>query len=634
LSQPCPNFVTTLSQPITVQVLNSSDCPRYSGIVLKNIKVKNSPDWLQNRLKAVGIRPINNVVDVTNFILMHYGQPLHAFDLQEMRGNKIIVKKLPKDTIFKTLDGIDRKLNGEELMICNAEEGMCIAGVFGGEKSGIKSTTTEIFIESAYFNPVSIRKTSKYHGLKTDASFRYERGCDPNITITALKHAVALLQNFAAAEISSDIIDVYPNPILPKEIEFSFENLNKITGIDLPQDMAMGILEDLGFILEEGAKNKGQRQTDALKQNDTLHIAHCILKIPTFKADVTREIDVIEEVIRIYGFENIAAKGHPKICFSENPKPNKENIYHQIAERLVGIGFDEIMNNSLISSDISAKIKGIHPELDVKMANPLSSEMSVMRQSLLFGGLTNIAYNINRQNADLKFFEFGNVYAENPKTSGEDDVTKQFVHTHQLGIFITGNTSEESWQKRQEKFDFGYLKSIVNLIIKCLNIQTFKIKEEIPEYFEYGITYTINEKPAVVFGKISKATAKYFDIKQEVYFAEFDWDVVLKSILKKPISFTELPKFPSVRRDLALLLDKKITFAQVEEIAYITEKKLLKEVKLFDVYEGDKLPEGKKSYALAFILQDTSQTMSDKVISGIMNKLMYQYKNLLNAEVR
>jgi phenylalanyl-tRNA synthetase beta chain len=604
---------------ISVEVIDDVDCPRYSGITLTNITVKESPEWLKNRLKAVGIRPINNVVDVTNWILMHYGQPLHAFDLKEVKGGKIIVKKLPNGSKFTTLDGVERTLNGSELMICNAEEGMCIAGVFGGEKSGVKESSTDIFIESAYFNPLSIRKTSKLHGLKTDASFRYERGCDPNITVRALEHAVSLLQELAGAKISSEIIDIYPNPIEKKEVEFSFANLNRIIGIEIPKEKVIKILENLDFI--EGKNNKEEGDVIALK-------------IPTNKADVTREIDVIEEIIRIYGFEHIENKGNATIVFAENKKPNKEEIYNIIAERLVGLGFSEILNNSLISSEIATKIKGFNPDLDVVMANPLSSEMSVMRQSLLFGGLTNLAYNINRQNSDLKFFEFGNVYHQNPKSTGEDNVAKQFKQINKVSLLLSGNKNPESWQWKQEKVDFDYLKSIVLLIFNSLKIKNYSLKEEFPEYFDYGISYYINEKPAVVLGKISKATMKYFDIKQDVYFAEFDWDLMLKSVSGKPVNFTELPKFPAVRRDLALLIDKKTTFKEIEEVAYRTERKLLKKVDLFDVYEGDKLPDGKKSYAVAFILQDENQTMSDKAITSIMNKLIYQYKNLLGAEIR
>ncbi|MCL2417084.1 MAG: phenylalanine--tRNA ligase subunit beta [Bacteroidales bacterium] len=601
--------------PIEVVVEDIENCPRYSGLTISDIKVDESPDWLKNRLKAVGLRPINNVVDATNFVLMEYGQPLHAFDVSKISGQKVVVKKLPKDTIFKTLDDVERKLNGSELMICNADEGMCIAGVFGGAKSGVTEQTSAIFLESAYFNPISIRKTAKLHGMKTDASFRYERGADPNITVDALKRAALLIKEVAGGTISSEISDIYPNKIEPKTVDFSCKKMNKLIGSEIPKDAVLNILQSL----EIGVDGEYPNLT---------------LQIPTNKADVTRDVDVIEEILRIYGFNRIANVGATLMNFEHPAKPDRENVYNQIADFLSNNGFAEIMNNSLTKAEHTEKVNGFDSNLNVILENPLSNELDVMRQSLLFGGLSSIAYNCNHQQTDLKLYEFGTVYQKNPNAEQDAPVTKKYKETQRLAIFISGNKRAENWQKPLESVDFNYLKSLVNTVFSRLRLTNYKVEEQAPEYFSEGLSYTLNKKTFATFGKLSKATLKYFDIKQDVYFADVAWTDVLKALPKKPILYQEISKFPEVRRDLALLVDQKITFSQIEKLAYETEKKYLRSVNLFDVYEGDKLPEGKKSYAVSFILQDAEKTLSEKQITGVMEKMIRQMTEKLGAVIR
>ncbi|MCL2028313.1 MAG: phenylalanine--tRNA ligase subunit beta, partial [Bacteroidales bacterium] len=541
---------------IDIVVEDTVDCPRYSGLTMSDIKVGESPDWLKNRLKAVGLRPINNVVDVTNFILMEYGQPLHAFDAAKISGGKVVVKKLPNGTVFKTLDDVDRKLNGTELMICNANEGMCIAGVFGGSKSGVTEQTTAIFLESAYFNPVSIRKTSKLHGLKTDASFRYERGADPNITLDALKRAALLIKEVASGTISSEIIDVYPEKIEPKTIDFSCEKMHRLIGNEIPKESVLNILQSL----EIGVSGEYPNLT---------------LKIPTNKADVTRDVDVIEEILRIYGFNNISNVGTVQMSLAHSKKPDRENVYHQTADFLSNNGFAEIMNNSLTKAEHTEKVKGFDSNLNVTIANPLSNELDVMRQSLLFGGLSSIAYNCNHQLTDLKFYEFGMVYQKNPNAEHDTPVTKKYRENQRLAIFISGNKRAENWQTPLEKVDFNHLKSLVNTVFSRLRLTTYKVENHVPEFFTEGLSYILNGKTVASFGKLSKATLTYFDIKQEVFFADISWTDLLKALPKKPILYQEVSKFPEVRRDLALLVDQHITFAEIEKLAYNTEKNYL-----------------------------------------------------------
>ncbi|MDR2908018.1 MAG: phenylalanine--tRNA ligase subunit beta [Bacteroidales bacterium] len=607
--------VDNTNRPIQVMVENADDCPRYSGLTISDIQVKESPEWLKNRLKAVGLRPINNIVDVTNFVLMEYGQPLHAFDVAKISGQQVIVKKLSNGTLFKTLDGVERKLNGSELMICNANEGMCIAGVFGGEKSGVSEQTTAIFLESAYFNPVSIRKTSKLHGLKTDASFRYERGADPNITIDALKRAALLIKEVAGGTVSSEIVDVYPTEIAPKTVAFSYENMNRLLGNDIPKEAVLNILQSL----EIGVNGE---------------FPNLNLEIPTNKADVYREVDVIEEILRIYGFNRISNAGTTQMSFSHSSKPDREKAYNLIADFLTHNGFAEIMNNSLTKAEHSEKVNGFDANLNVTIANALSNELDVMRQSLLFGGLSSVAYNCNHQLTDLKFYEFGTVYQKNTTAEADAPVTKKYKENQRLAIFVSGNKRSENWQRPLEKVDFNYLKSVVNTLFSKLRLEHFKVEKTVPAYFSEGLTYNLNGKPVAAFGKLSKSTLKYFDIKQEVYFADIAWNDLLKAMPKKPVVYKEIAKQPEVRRDLALLVDKHITFSEIEAIAFNTEKNLLQSVNLFDVYEGDNLPDGKKSYAVSFILQDAEKTLDEKRISNVMEKMMKQMGDKLGAVIR
>jgi phenylalanyl-tRNA synthetase beta chain len=604
---------TNLSIDVVVEDLEN--CPRYSGLTISDIKVGESPDWLKNRLKAVGFRPINNVVDATNFVLMEYGQPLHAFDIKKISGQKIIVKKLPKDTIFKSLDDVDRKLDGSELMICNADEGMCIAGVFGGAKSGVTEKTTAIFLESAYFNPVSIRKTSKLHGLKTDASFRYERGADPNITIDALKRAAILIKEVAGGNISSEITDIYPEKIELKIVEFSCEKMNRLVGNEIPKEAVLNILQSL----EIGVSGEFPNLT---------------LKIPTNKADVTRDVDVIEEILRIYGFNRISNVGNIQLSLEHPKKPDRENAYEKTADFLTANGFSEIMNNSLTKAEHTENVKGFDSSLNATIENPLSNELDVMRQSLLFGGLSSIAYNCNHQLTDLKLYEFGTVYQKNPTVEQDAPVTKKYKESQRLAIFISGNKHSENWQKPLESVDFNYLKSLVNSVLSRLRLTNYKVENNVSEFFSEGLSYILNGKTVAVFGKLSKATLKYFDIKQDVYFADISWTDILKALPKKPILYQEISKIPEIRRDLALLIDQKIMFSEIEKLAFDTEKKYLQSVNLFDVYEGDKLPEGKKSYAVSFILQDTEKTLNEKQITSVMDKMMRQMTEKLGAVIR
>lgn len=609
--------ITNNNIPIPVEVLDQEACPRYSGISIQDVKVGDSPDWLKNKLTAVGLRPINNIVDITNYVLMELGQPLHAFDADKITGKKVIVCKASEGTEFVTLDGVKRKLSAQDLMICNGEkEGMCIAGVFGGEHSGVTSETKNIFLESAYFNPVNIRKTARFHGLKTDASFRYERGADPNITVYALKRAALLIQSVAGGTIASDLQDVYPNKIEKTPVCLSFEKLNKTIGKIIPEATIKNILRSLEIdIIKETA--------EALD-----------LRIPTNKTDVTREADVIEEILRIYGYNQVETTGMLRSSFAFSQKPDTEKIYQKTANLLTFNGFSEIMCNSLTKADYAEKINDFGSEKSVIILNPLSNELNAMRQSLLFGGLESITFNINRKNTNLKFYEFGQVYQKNTQAKSDDAVLKRFSETQHLGIWITGNKKTENWAGPDVPVDFFHLKSMVNMIIESLNLGNMEIEQQTPSYFSYGLTYFLHSKPIVSFGKLNANILKDFDVKQDVFYADFHWTNIKKYIPVTEILYKEVPKFPEVRRDLALLLDKNITFGEISKLAYQTEKKLLQKVNLFDVYEGDKLPENKKSYALSFILQDEEKTLTDQQIDKVMSKLMQTFESQLGASIR
>ena len=592
---------------ISVEVENSELCPRYSGVSISGIKIEPSPEWLKNRLKSIGIESKNNIVDVTNFVLHETGQPLHAFDAKKITGNKIVVKTLSEKTKFITLDEVERDLSAEDLMICNEKEGMCLAGVFGGLDSGVSHSTTSIFLESAYFNPVSVRKTAKRHHLSTDSSFRFERGCDPNMTLYALKRAALLIQEIAGGEISSEIVDIYPNEIKHFELELTYKKLDSLIGEKIEREAVKSILTDL--------------EIEVVSETQT----GLSLKVPPFRADVQREVDVIEEVLRIYGFNTVKIPSKLNTSISHSDEVNPEQIRNITSDLLSSNGFSEIMNNSLTKESYIHLISELNEQENVKILNPLSQDLNVMRQSLLFSGLENISYNINRKNQDLKLYEFGKTYH---KVEGENQEKEHLM------LLLTGKVNSENWNTTKDKTDFFVMKEKVEHILFRLGITKIK-SEEISTYgFSEGLMYKHKKNRLVCFGKVDKKIIKSFGIKQELYYADFNWDLILNLVLNTKIKYSEVSKFPSVKRDLSLLIDKEVTFKELNTIAKQTETKILKSVNLFDVYVGDKLPEGKKSYALSFILEDNTKTLTDKYIDKVMNKLISSYETKLGAEVR
>ncbi len=581
--------------------------PRYAGVTISDITVKESPNWIKNKLKAIGLTPINNIVDVTNYVLHELGQPLHAFDAGKVKGNKVLVKTLPSGTKFTTLDGVERTLHEEDLMICNGnEEPMCIAGVFGGLHSGVTENTTSIFLESAYFNPVSIRKTAKRHALNTDASFRFERGIDPNITKYALKRAANLILEVAGGKVSSEIVDLYPNKIEDFQVFLSYEKMDRLIGAEIPRETVKNILASLDIKLNsvtEGGLG---------------------LTIPSYRVDVTREADVIEEILRVYGYNNVAFshKLNTSISFSEFDDIKIENV---IANQLTALGFSETMANSLTKSDYISLSETLNESHNVAILNPLSNDLGVMRQSLLFSGLESVIYNINRKNSSLKFFEFGKTYHK---------FESGYSEQKHLTLFISGNRNKDRWNLTQKPTDFFYLKGIVQTLLQRLGITNLKTTPTKSDVFSEGITLSLGKTKLVDLGVVKRGVLKEFNIKQEVFFADFNWDNILKLGGKTKIKVTELPKFPEVKRDFALLVDKEVTFNEIYNLAFQAERKLLKEVDLFDVYEGDKLAENKKSYAISFILQDTNKTLNDKQIEKIMQKLQHTFEKNVGASLR
>lgn len=592
---------------IDIKVENDKITPRYCGVTISDIKVKPSPAWLQNRLKAIGLTPKNNIVDVTNYVLHELGQPLHAFDTSKINGNKIIVKTLPEGTKFTTLDDVERTLHEEDLMICHADGPMCIAGVFGGKESGVTENTQSIFLESAYFNPVSVRKTAKRHTLSTDASFRFERGVDPSITEYALKRAALLIQEVAGGEITSDIVDFYPKKIEDFQVFLNFDKTAKIIGEEIPKDTIKKILVSLDIKI------------------NTISDAGIGLSIPPYRVDVQREIDVIEEILRVYGYNNIKFSQKLNATISNSSRTEEYKVQNVIANQLCSLGFNEMMANSLTSPEYTKLSEQIKCEFNVMMLNPLSSDLSAMRQSMLFSGLEAISYNINRRNSDLKFFEFGKTYHKLPSGYEEDK---------HLTMFVTGNTSNETWNQATAKSDFFLFKGYINTVLSRLGldakITTLPLEMDL---FSEGISLAIGKEIIVEFGTVKKSILKHFDIKQEVFYADFDWSRVQKYVSNK-IKFTDIPKYPEVRRDLALLVGNDITFEAIYKVAKQTEKKYLKDVNLFDVYEGKNLPEGKKSYAVSFTIQDESKTLTDKEIEKTMLKLQTNLEKELGAALR
>ena len=590
---------------IDIDVKENKLVPRYCGLTISGITVKPSPTWLQNRLKAIGLNPKNNIVDVTNYVLHELGQPLHAFDADKING-KIIVKTLASGTKFTTLDDVERSLHEEDIMICDENGPLCIAGVFGGKESGVSESTTSIFLESAYFNPVSVRKTAKRHQLNTDASFRFERGIDPAITDYALKRAVLLIQEVAGGEITSDLIDVYPKKIEDFSVFLNFNKVAKIIGQEIPKDIIKKILVSLDI--------KINSVTDS----------GLGLTIPAYRVDVQREIDVVEEILRVYGYNNIQFSNKVNATVSNSPRTEDYKIQNVVATQLNSQGFHEMMANSLTTANYVQLSEMLQEEHNVTMLNPLSSDLATMRQSLLFSGLEAISYNINRKNTDLKLFEFGKTYHNYP--SGYEEIKH-------LTLFLTGNRNQESWTTSQRPTDFFLFKGYVNAVLERLGIQKTQIQPLTSDIFSEGIALSIGRDAVVEIGVVKKSILKSFGIKQEVFYADFNWATILKLISNK-IKFSEIPKYPEVRRDLALLIDNGVTYESIYKIAKQTEKEVLKNIDLFDVYQGDNLSEGKKSYALSFILQDNSKTLTDEQIDKIMNKLQKNFETELGAVLR
>jgi phenylalanyl-tRNA synthetase beta chain len=605
------------SSTFEVIIDNRTDCPRYTGINIADVTISESPEWLKNRLKAIGLNPINNVVDITNYVQYEIGQPLHAFNADKITGEKVIIRNLPEKSKFVTLDNIERELSSRDLMICNAEEGMCIAGVFGGAKSGVTSATKNIFLESAYFNPVSIRKTARRHGLNTDASFRFERGADPNISLWALKRAAIMIRDIAGGKLTSDFKDVYPVSIKNAIIEVTYKNINRLIGKIIEPSTVMKILNMLDIkVLSETHEN-------------------LILEIPSYRVDVRYEADVIEEILRIYGYNNIPINNHVNSTINYIEKPDKEKVVNSISGALAANGFSEIMSNSLTPSSWYENNNDFNSSQLVRLANPLSSDLNTMRQTLLFGGLSSISWNLNRKNYDLKLFEFGNCYFFKKDKHSLNKVDDYFEKTD-LDLFITGNKKRQNWNSKSEPTDFFFMKSFVEMILSRLGInsESFEINESSAKYFAESLSYSINNQVIAETGRISKSYVRLFDIDQDVYYGHIEWDSLVKLIKKHRIHYRELPKYPLVKRDLALLLDKGVKFSQIRKLAFKAERYLLKDITLFDVYESDTLGENKKSYAVSFILQDELKTLTDKSIDKVMDNFIRIFEKELGAQIR
>lgn len=587
---------------IEVAVEATEACPRYSSLSMSGVTVKPSPDWLKDKLKVIGIRPINNIVDVTNYVLHELGQPLHAFDAGQIAGKKVLVKKCAEGTPFVTLDEVERKLSAEDLMICDAEKPLCIAGVFGGIGSGVTEQTTDLFLESAYFNAVSVRKTSKRHALKTDASFRFERGTDPEMTVLALKRAALLIKEVAGGQISSPISDIYPVKAQPFQVAVKYQNVIDLIGQEIPVSEMKEIITALGIsIAKETAEGLD-------------------LLVPPHKVDVTRECDITEEILRIYGYDNIEIPSKVNASLAYTIKPNQENIQNLVADMLTANGFVEIWCNSL------TRLANSKNEAEaVQILNPLSSDLNAMRQSLLQPALESVAYNVNRKNQDIKFYEFGKTYHL---------IEGKYIERPRLLVLVSGAKQSEQWNHQSTPSTFYNLKAAVDAVVTRLGIVNFQTAEISDENFAYGLKYFRGDKALVTFGAVTTADKKQVGLSKEIFYADFDWAFVLEALKKNRIINKEVPKYPAVRRDLSLLVEQSVTFDQLKTIAFKSEKKLLKNIQVFDVYQGDKLPEGKKSYALNFTLQDEEQTLTDKQIDTIMQKIITNLAHTAKAEIR
>jgi phenylalanyl-tRNA synthetase beta chain len=592
---------------IDIEVENNELAPRYCGLTISGVKVEASPTSLQNRLKAIGLTPINNIVDATNYILHELGQPLHAFDASKITGNTVKVKTLPAGTKFTTLDGVERTLHEEDLMICNEETPMCIAGVFGGIDSGVTESTTNIFLESAYFNPVSVRKTAKRHGLNTDASFRFERGIDPNSTEYALMRAAILIQQIAGGEITSDITDIYPKKIEDHQVVLSFENATKLIGEEIPRETIKDILTSL-----------------EIKINNVTE-SGIGMTIPAYRNDVTREADVIEEILRVYGYNKIGFTQKLNASMATTQKVEDYQIQNKVANQLTALGFHEMMGNSLTAAKHTPILSDLKEAYNVEMLNPLSQDLSILRQSMLPSALEALAYNNNRKQNNVKLFEFGKTYHNFP--GGREE------HKH-LSILISGRKKESAWTQADEKTGFFYVKGIITAVLERLGITNFSEKDTKSTLFSEGISFVVNKKILVDFGVVSEKILKHFEVENEAFYADFNWDVILAEISTSNFKMKPIPKYQSVSRDFALLVDESVSFGSLEQAAFQTEKKLLKNIQLFDVYTGDNLPKGKKSYAINFTLQDDNKTLTDKQIDKIMQKLQQKFEKEFGATLR
>lgn len=604
---------------IDVDVANHEACIRYSGVTMRNVKVAESPDWLKQRLSAIGLRPINNVVDITNYILHATGQPLHCFDLNRIAGGKVIVKPAVEGEKFVTLDEVERTLTSNDLMICNEKESMCIAGVFGGLKSGVTNDTTDIFLESACFNPTWVRKTARRQGLNTDSSFRFERGVDPDDTLYALKRAALLVKELAGGEICGEVVDIYPNPVAPFPVTLTYEKIDTLIGKHIPADTVKSILDSLEIkIVSETEKELS-------------------LQVPTYRVDVQRDVDVIEDLLRIYGYNHVEISDRVHSSLSYKTVTDQSHQFQNlVSEQLTGCGFNEIMNNSLTCGAYYDDLQVWPRAHCVALLNPLSNDLNVMRQTLLFGGLESISHNINRRRANLRFYECGNCYYFDPEAHNEEKVLSGYSEEKHFALWQTGNRVEGSWAHADEKSSVYEMKAYVENIFARLGIAGDIVATQTSDEI-YSAALTYSNRGGKILGKmglVSHKILKRFDIDVEVSFAELNWDSLMKMAAKHAVLYSELPKFQAVKRDLALLVDQAVSFADVEKVARESERKLLKEVYLFDVYEGKNLPEGKKSYAVSFILQDENKTLNDKQIDAIMNKIIANLQQKLEAQLR
>lgn len=617
----CSEFkVDNTSRPIDVEILNHDACLRYACISLSGCKVAESPEWLQNKLRVIGLRPINNIVDITNYVMMAYGQPLHCFDADMINGHKIIVKTLPNGTPFVTLDGEEHKLSDKDLAICNSDEPMCIAGVFGGKGSGTYDTTVNVVLESAYFHPTWIRKSARRHGLSTDASFRFERGIDPNGIIYALKQAAILCKELAGAKVSMPIKDVYPEPIKNTTVSLNYDYVTKLVGKTLPADIIKEICESLEMkIISENG--------DGLE-----------LEIPAYRVDVKRPCDVVEDILRVYGYNNVEIPTMLKSSLvDKSDEDNNYKLENIVSEQLVGCGFNEILNNSLTKSAYYNNLSHYLEENLVRIYNPLSSDLNVMRETLLFGGLESLEHNIKRKNPNLRFFEFGNVYTFIPEKHSDDNPQAAYNEQYHVGLWLSGKKVCGSWAHADEDCSFYELKAYVENILRRvgLNFASVVFGSSDNDIYSSGLEIkTRSGKLLVEAGILCQDLLKRFDIETPVYYAELNWSLLMKTVSKKNVTYSEICKYPPVSRDLALLVDKSTQFVEIEKIAYQSEKKLLKRIELFDVYEGKNLPVGKKSYAVNFIIQDEEKTLTDKHIEAVMNKIVTNLKKQLAAELR